>query len=56
MTRREAAPKGRYSILAVGASWGGVEALSQLVATIPAEVEYANRYRAASACTLWYGS
>lgn len=35
MTRREAAPKGRYSILAVGASWGGVEALSQLVATIP---------------------
>lgn len=36
MTRHEVVPKGRYSILAVGASWGGVEALSQLVETIPA--------------------
>lgn len=35
MTRHEVVPKGRYSILAVGASWGGVEALSQLVETIP---------------------
>lgn len=35
MARRERLPEGRYSILAIGASWGGVEALSFLVASIP---------------------
>lgn len=37
MGRREVRPRSRhrYSIMAIGASWGGVEALSQLVAALP---------------------
>ena len=37
MVRRDVVPKNQYSILAVGASWGGVEALSELVESVPAE-------------------
>lgn len=36
MARREVRSRPRYAILAIGASWGGVEALSQVVAALPA--------------------
>lgn len=37
MARRKSRKSARYDVLAVGASWGGVEALSQLVAALPQE-------------------
>lgn len=37
MARRKAHQKSRYQILAIGASWGGVDALSQFVAALPPE-------------------
>lgn len=39
MGRREVQPRSRhrYAIMAIGASWGGVEALSQVVAALPSD-------------------